>query len=235
LAAQNVIAKLEAEGLQASISDLRRVIMAQNGAVDASGARLNTDQALVAIAQGQTVRSLDGQRAFDGSSQVYREGAMNVLAGDGRAEQIRNLSQQFAAAGDQQNEALVTRAINSNYSSLLGKAPDLVKGEAAAFTDTTGEMMAGYHPSTTQRQVQYIQEQYAAAQAGDAAAQTRYDNAVAAFNSAVDNIATTPALAAKFSGAAGREALATSTAVDPAVQAALTGLTRIDATTGKIS
>ena len=249
LAAQNVIATLEAQGLQASIADLRRVIMAEGGANINGTWENNTDKALMAIAQGGTVTSRDG-RVFDGSSQVYREGAMNVLAGDGRAQQIRELDRGFEAAGDDQNRALVTRAINNNFNSLLGKAPDLVKGKDAAFTDTTGEMLAGYHPSTTRAQIEYIQDQYTKGVAGDADAMKNYDKSVAAFNAAVESIRTTPALAAKFSGAAGKSLLysidmaGTLIAPDPdnppvvtdaAVQAALTGTVNINSTTGKIA
>jgi hypothetical protein len=249
LSAQSVLLKMESEDLKAAMTDLNRVVMGQNGAIDAAGNRLDTDAALMAIARGQTIRSTDGSRSYDGSSQIYRDGAMNILANNGRASQVRTLLEEYQATGDQANETLIRNAIKQNSGSLIKKAPDLVKGEGAAFTDATGESMAGYHSSTIRTQLRYMQRQYTRANdasltaAQRSAAQVNFDQATAGFNASLASIAASAQMSAQFSGATGREALASSTiggadavitdaAVRNAVQA---GLNRIDPTTGKVS
>ena len=250
LSAQNVLLKMESEDLKAAMTDLERVVMAQNGALDdITGAKLSTDEALMAMARGKTIRSIDGSRTYDGSTQIYRDGAMNLLSKNGRAKQVRTLLEEYQAASDQANETLLRNAIKKNGNSLVGKAPDLVKGEKAAFTDATGEAMAGYHSSTVRTQLRYMQREYdrsvdmSLTAPQRKAAQDNFDQATTSFNASLASIASSATMGAKFSGEAGREALAASTLggtnaviTNPAVRAAIaTGLGRIDPVTGKVT
>ena len=65
-------------------------------------------------------------------------------------------------------------------------------------------------------------------------AQTRYQQAIDSFNSAVDDIQRTPALQAKFGSDVGKRYLRSTAALPTAVQADLTGITKIQPHDGKI-
>jgi hypothetical protein len=174
-----------------------------------------------------------------------REAAMHEAAELGRDRVVRTLTNH--AGVDQQ---AMQRAIAAGAGSLIGKAPDTVKGADAAFGTTTGDQMAGYSSGTAAVHLDHLDRLHdervrlgAAAAAPDAspddvqaalAAQTRYEQAVGSFNSAIDDIQNTPALQSKFGGDVGKQYTTGAAALPAAVRADLTGLARIQAADGKI-
>ncbi len=248
--AENVIAKLDADELRMAMDQLRRSVESHQGAASGvdrhgnvlnGGGALDQDAALIALAQGGKLTTADG-KTVDGSTRLYREAAMQKLANLGRSDQIRTVQDYYAndptLAADQKQEgtAAVRRAINDNFSPLLGKAPDLVKGPGTAFGDATGETMASFNKGTIAAMARHMDNMRAT---GDTAA---FNKAAAALESSIESIAKTPQLASKFSGDSGKELLRMAaggpgTGIDAATAAtiasALSSVT-IDPTSGKV-
>lgn len=217
--AEAMVSKLDAQELDMALEQLRRSVMSFDGArrKDARGnvgAKASTDDALVHLANGGSIVTDDG-KTLDGSSALYREAAMQRLADDGRANQIRSIQDHYNSLADPQaradGQAMTTRAIKDNFKSLVGKAPDLVKGPGSAFGDVSGNVMADFNDGTMRAMVQYMSDQYARSQDASLSAadrnkaQTTYQQTMAKVEDSLKSIANTPMLQAKLSGQAGLE------------------------------
>jgi len=106
-------------------------------------------------------------------------------------------------SGNEDTQRMTREAINANPSSVIGKAPDLVKGSGPAFKSLKGEDLVQFKPDTAEAFVKHIQGLKAAAAAGDANAAADYTTAVNGFNSAVQDIQNSPEFQAKFSAEVG--------------------------------
>ncbi len=217
--AESVLSKLIADELRMALEQLRRGVMSFDGAkkIDAAGnrsAKTDTDDALIHLAKGGSLETDDG-KVIDGESMLYREAAVQRLADDGRSDQIRELQAHFDTYTDPEQkritQAMTTRAIKDNAKSLLGKAPDLVKGPGSAFGDATANTMVDFNAGTMTAMAQYMSNQYAKSidPSLSAAEQTKalgaYDSTRAAFEESLRGISKGPILQAKFSGEAGRQ------------------------------
>lgn len=259
--AENLIAKLDAEEMKSAIDQLRRTIMSEGGANINGQWVNNTDRALMHVAMGGAVTTRDG-KTINGDTALYREAATQKLANDGRSDQIRtiqdhyeNMAAQGQATGNaaqvaagNNGTAMTTRAINDNFSSLIGKAPDLVKGPGTAFGDATGETVSSFNQGTIAAMSRYMSEQQAASQDASLTPQQRtaandnYQRAMNALDASLQSIASTPQLRAKFSGDSGLRLLQVAAGNEQGVSAAvaqhiantLTNV-NIDPNSGKLS
>jgi hypothetical protein len=125
------------------------------------------------------------------------------------------LRKQLAKGGE--TERMTREALNANPSSVIGKAPDLIKGASAAFKSLKGEDLVQFKPDTADAFMEHIQSlastaaqtsnpQYASdpdfkKKVDDAA--TEYKTAVNGFNSAVKDIQGSPEFQNKFSAEVG--------------------------------
>jgi len=103
------------------------------------------------------------------------------------------------------NTALIQEAISSNASTLMGKAPDLVKGTTAMYGNLTGDILAGLSKDAMPVMLNELNRlQVNAAAPGATAEQTSdYNTAIAAFSSSVNDIKANSELRSKFEGPQG--------------------------------
>lgn len=174
-----------------------------------------------------------------------RNAAMHQAAALGRDGVIRRLESNPVV-----DQTALREAIGANAGSLMGKAPDVVKGADAAFGTATGDQLAGYSSGAAFVHLDHLKNLHnervrlgtAAAAPGASAddvnaattAQAKYEQAVSSFNSAIDDVQKTPALQSKFGGDVGKQYTTSAATLPAAVRADLTGLAKIQATDGKI-
>lgn len=152
-----------------------------------------------ARANGQDVDKFlaDRVRNVGGNySEDERAAALHQLGTMGRDHQLRTLRQEFATTPDGNMGVRLEEAIQANVSALSSRAPDLVKPQAAAFDNINGSDLAGFSAETTAAYMKYL-----SANQGNA-------NIVAAFNSAIEDIALNPNLAGSFKQNSGNAILA---------------------------
>lgn len=133
-----------------------------------------------------------------------RAAAMHTLASLGRDKAIRELRSD--SRYDKDDEISMQHAISSNAGSLLGKAPDLVKGASPAFGNITGEQLAGFSDDTAKAHTEHLRKLYSAASAPGAskADVDQFNKAYSSFSSAIQDIRSNPTLQAKFAGDTGK-------------------------------
>lgn len=135
----------------------------------------------------------------------------------------------------QQDEATrrIREAIGANPSSIIGKAPDLVKGDSAAFGSVKGSDLVQFKPDTAKAYMSYIDSLHAKSTAPGATADDidKYNTAINGFNSAVEDITKSVELQGNFSADVG-SALQKASVSSPAA-GSLHGLAAIQAD-GKI-
>jgi hypothetical protein len=156
-------------------------------------AQIPLEQELAAVRAGRhatfggtDVDAFLEHRATDTSrSATESEAAMHKAAALGRDGVVRRLSRNPAV--DQQ---AMQRAIATNAGSLLGKAPDIVKGNDAAFGTVTGSALSKFSSGTATAHMAHLQDLHAKATAPSATAAdlAALDKAAASFNSAVEDI-----------------------------------------------
>jgi hypothetical protein len=119
--------------------------------------------------------------------------------------------------GSEDVKRMTREAINANPGSVIGKAPDLVKGPDAAFKSLKGEDLVQFKPDTAEAFVKHLEGLKAlATQTSDPRyasdpvfkksvddAPGNYTTAVNGFNSAVQDIQNSPEFQAKFSAEVG--------------------------------
>jgi hypothetical protein len=178
-------------------------------------------------------------RAKAGRTVAERRAAMNTAASLGRDDLLRDLQ-----ADPSVNQEHLRAAISQSAGPLLLKAPDLVKGQDAAFGSVTGQQISTWSKGTAEAHMKYMEDQHAQANdaslsvAERAAAQDRLDAAARSFNTSVEDVTKNPQLQSTFSGDTGlkiHSQLGKSSATFQAYAAAnLHGLAAIDTTDGKI-
>ena len=189
-----------------------QLLAPQLEAVRANGG--NTDDFLMQIARDRS-RSI-----------LERNAAVNQLGALGRDAQIRELRDD--PANTVEEKTMIQKAITSNVGSLMAKAPDMVKNNAAAaFKNIKGKDLSSITPATAKAYVTYVQELHVKATAvGHTAADIdNLNDAVNSFNSSVTDIANTPALQADFGGDTGRmlvDTMNTVAAADPTFHTLMT-------------
>lgn len=159
---------------------MAQIPLQQEIAAVRSGTHTNAAYAGMSVDQFLQHRATDTSR---GSTE--REAAMHQAAALGRDGVVRGLSR--TPGVDQQ---ALQRATTTNAGALVGKAPDLVKGEGAAFGSITGSDMAGFSAGTAAAHMEHLQRLHA--EANDltrsatqrAASQASLDTAATAFNGA---------------------------------------------------
>lgn len=136
--------------------------------------------------------------AKNGATAAERSAAMHLAAANGRDGVIRRLA---GSTTGEERESL-QRAIDANTASLKGKAPDIVKGTAAAFSSFTGADMAQWSGGTANEFMDHLAALHAS---GDTQGLTQ---AINMFNSAAADIAGSAELQGTFSADAGSAILA---------------------------
>ena len=143
------------------------------------------------------------QAALNSSgSSASRHAAANMAAALGRDDVIRDL---MASPGA--DKEMLQSVIGSNASSLIGKAPDLVKGSGPAFSSITGSQLANFSKGTAEAQIKQMQELYSKVESGGpdaAAASADLQKMADAFNSAVVDISNDKSLQSTFSADTGK-------------------------------
>lgn len=140
-------------------------------------------------------------------NQTERDAAVHELARQGRDGALRDLRN-----GGQVDLATIQEAIGSNAGSLVGKAPDLVKGEGAAFKNVKGSQMAEFTKGTAEMHMAYLDRLKA-----DPSKSTEYTTAINSLNSAMQDIKNDATLQGKFEsevGAAIRNAAAVHSSIN---------------------
>jgi len=151
-----------------------------------------------------------------------RAAALHYAAQTGDTSFLRKQLKEGAAAGDSDLVQKTRQAIDSNTSSVIGKAPDLVKGSAAAFKSIKGSDMVQFKPDTAAAYIEHLEglsrnaaaaqttkssTAYATMSADDKKsineAIDNYDVAVNGFNSAVEDITLSPELQGQFNAEVG--------------------------------
>jgi hypothetical protein len=157
-------------------------------------------------ASGLNPDDMLSKRALDKNrSAGERRAAMHQLASLGRDKAIRSLRQDPRFT--KEDEVSLQSAISTNAGSLLGKAPDLVKGQEASFNDVSGDQLSSFSEDTARAHAQYLSDLYTKASAPTATQLDRdsFNKAYSAYSSAVTDIHSNPTLQAKFSGDAGKK------------------------------
>lgn len=154
--------------------------------------------------------------------------ALNYSAQVGDTRFLREQLKAGESSGDQELVRRTREAIQANTGSVIGKAPDLVKGEDAAFGSVKGSDLAQFKPDTAAAYTAYIKKL-----AEDPSKPEKYQTAVNGFNSAVQDIQNSPELQAQFSGEVGTRLVNTVNSIPPEVRQALSGVIAIQSD-GKI-
>lgn len=200
------LAEQQAKALSDSLSSSLKTLAQEVAKEKAAGN--DTDAFLVARARNKSL------------PQIEQDAAIHQLATTGRDKAIRDLQ-----ADTSINQSTVQEAISAGAGSLIGKAPDLVKGSKAGFGDVTGEQLAGYSKSTAEA---YIKHMEGLSGADFATASARFDKAI-------NDIKADSTLQAKFSGDTGLELIKT-LGSNPRTAASIGGTasSNIDSVSGKI-
>lgn len=190
----------------------------------------------IGVAQAAVQRRLAGMSAEErdehlrvtartSTSAIEREAAIHEAARLGRDGVIRDLQDDTHPENTQVDQTAIQRAIQTNASALVGKAPNLVKGDGAALDKVTGAELAGFSKSTAIAYVDHLGKKVAS---GDTAA-------INSFMAALSDIQNTPELKAKFDGDVGGKLLEDVLAngvIDPSVKQYVERT--IDKSTGRI-
>jgi len=187
-----------------AITTMARNSAAQADTEDIKNARVTLQQEIAAErASGGDTDALLRTRASSGvHSSAERSAAMHELASNGRDEVIRSL---MSDSNIDQNA--LQSAITSNAGSLIAKAPDIVKGgNAAAFTNVTGNDITKFSAGTAKQHIQYLESLHTAAVAagGVGPEQDTYNKAAESFNSALEDIVNNTSLQGEFKGDIGK-------------------------------
>jgi hypothetical protein len=201
------LAEQQAKALSDSLSSSLKTLAQEVAKEKAAGN--DTDAFLVARARNKSL------------PQIEQDAAIHQLATTGRDKAIRDLQ------GDATiNQSTVQEAISAGAGSLIGKAPDLVKGAKAGFGDVTGEQLAGYSKSTAEAYIKHMEGLSA----------PDFATASARFDKAINDIKADSTLQAKFSGDTGLELIKT-LGSSPRTAASIGGTasSNIDSVSGKIT
>lgn len=138
-------------------------------------------------------------RALHAKSDSDRDAALHMAAQTGRSTVIRKVIHKIQSdpkyATNTGLRTATQEAISANTSSLVAKAPDLVKGEDPAFRSVTGEQLAAFSEDTIGPYLTHIERQISA---GNTAA-------AKSLLGAVEDIRRNPTIQAKFVDRAGLE------------------------------
>lgn len=213
---QGVIAKATAEAIRDAVRTMSRDMSVAQGAAMASGKDFDKDTWLE-------------KRVMDAKSTTEANAALQTLGSLGRDGVLRDM--QGKAGVDQ---GALSQAISDNAGSLIGKAPDLVKGKNAAFGSVSGEQLSGFSKGTGEAYMNHLASLHTAAASGGADEIKALNAAVGSFNSAVVDITRSTQLQGKFAGETGTKILNESASLSPGLQSQLYGLASIGTTDGKI-
>ncbi|WP_192497502.1 hypothetical protein [Pseudoclavibacter sp. CFCC 11306] len=168
-------ASLEADQLKEALQGLAREIATEKSRPrGANEAAFNQDDFLRDRAKDTSRSGSDRAAAVHQAASLGRDGVLRDLAQDSSVDQ-----------------RTVQEAISSNAGSLAKKAPDLVKGEDAAFGNVTGEELTGFSAKTTQQYMEYLKNK------------NDNDAAVKSFIGAVEDIRNDSTLQGKFGSDSG--------------------------------
>lgn len=148
-------------------------------------------------AAGNNTDTFLKNRALRATSDSDRDAALHMAAQTGRSTVIRQIQSDPTYATNTGLRTATQEAISANTSSLVAKAPDLVKGEDPAFRSVTGEQLAAFSEDTVGHYLSYIERQISA---GNTAA-------AKSLLGAVEDIQRNPTIQAKFVDRAGLELL----------------------------
>lgn len=123
-------------------------------------------------------------------------------------------------------ERKTREAINANAGSVIGKAPDLVKGPDPAFSSIKGSDIVQFKPDTAKAFVAHLRKLQS-----DPTRRNDYEVAIAGFNNAIQDVKNSSELQGQFSAEVG-STLQRETASDT-FRTEMTGLSDIDAS-GKV-
>lgn len=91
------------------------------------------------------------------TSPEEKRAALHMMAQRGNVSEIRRVKGHFKATGDSSALVELDEAVSTNASSLMAKAPDLIKG-ASAFKDVSGSEIVQFHSSTAKAHVDQVLE-----------------------------------------------------------------------------
>jgi hypothetical protein len=247
--AQGAVAAEEAANLKNDISSLEYQMNQEKQTAIANGQTYDDRKVLTNIATDST------------KSATQRRAAMHLAAARGYVGEVRKMQTKFEtdsndsslteAQRGQARESLATLRLakDANAGGLISKAPDLIKGPSAAFSDIGGGDLVQLHSSTATAHIEHLASlrqnsldaQTAAQQPGatqeviDAAATAAqsYKQAVTSLNEAVIDVSKNPQLQASFGGDVGRSYL-DALSQHPQLQNDLGSLAGIDPASGKI-
>ena len=148
-------------------------------------------------AAGNSTDDFLANRALHATSDSDRDAALHMAAQTGRSTVIRKIQSDPTYATNTGLQTATQEAISANTSSLVAKAPDLVKGEDPAFRSVTGEQLAAFSEDTIGHYLSHIERQISA---GNTAA-------AKSLLGAVKDIQRNPTIQAKFVDRAGLELL----------------------------
>jgi hypothetical protein len=116
-------------------------------------------------------------------TEVERSAAMHALGKYGRDGKLRMMQ-----GNNDYSQVSLQSAIGSNVGSLKDRAPDLIKGNKAAFENVTGEDLQKFSAGTVETYMDYM----------NTATGAEKNNAIAAFGQAIEKIRTTESLRSSF-------------------------------------
>ena len=146
-------------------------------------------------AAGNSTDDFLANRALHATSDSDRDAALHMAAQTGRSTVIRKIQSDPTYAANTGLRTATQEAISANTSSLVAKAPDLVKGADPAFRSVTGEQLASFSEDTIGHYLSHIERQISA---GNTAA-------AKSLLGAVEDIQRNPTIQAKFVDRAGLE------------------------------
>ena len=120
-----------------------------------SMATLTTDFAREKAAGNNTDEFLE-KRVLTATSDSDRDAALHMASQTGRSQVLRKIQNNNAYSTSPELRLATQEAISANVSSLIGKAPDLVKGSGPAFNNITAEQLAGFDESTGKAYMDYL-------------------------------------------------------------------------------
>lgn len=209
---QGTVARIEARDLSEAMQSLDKEVAQER----VSGR--NTDD------------FLRGRATNTNATEIQRKAAYYSLAALGRDGVLRTMRDNPVAGEDNDTRTarlnLIQEAITANAGKLSDKAPDLVKNSNdVAFNHVTGNDLAGFSTGTAAAYMRHLENLHTTATAPTATPdqiRTR-DEAVNAFNSAVEDITRTPALQSKFGDDVGRTIQSTISSSSAGFQTYATG------------
>jgi hypothetical protein len=247
--AQGAVAAEEAANLKNDISSLEYQMNQEKQTAIANGQTYDDRKVLTNIATDST------------KSATQRRAAMHLAAARGYVGEVRKMQTKFETDSNdnsltetqrsQARESLATLRLakDANAGGLISKAPDLIKGPSAAFSDIGGGDLVQLHSSTATAHIEHLASlrqnsldaQTVAQQPGAtqevinaaAAAAQSYKQAVTSLNEAVIDVSKNPQLQASFGGDVGRSYL-DALSQHPQLQNDLGSLAGIDPASGKI-